>query len=138
VTTDEWTDRKRPGWLWLLIVLYAYVGVAGLFSPLFTRSFPATSPYHQGVVEIAVGLTDSVLLIAAAVALFRLRRTALALLVSELGLSILSTTYSVATDAPYRVQFLTPGRIAVTIVGLVISFLMIRYVWRLEQRGVLT
>jgi hypothetical protein len=129
---------KRPGWVWFLIVLYGYSGVSGLFAPLIIQSFPTTSPYHQGAMEIAFGLIDSMLLIAIAVALFRLRSTAIRLFIAELGLSVFSTIYNVSTDAPYRGQFFTPARLIFTIVGFAITFVIIRYLIRLEQRGVLT
>jgi hypothetical protein len=142
MSDEQKTSRKRPVWVWVISIFFfisagwtllsfylIWSGVIPL-APAQKAYFDQLTLFDYGQ-SIVVGLLN----MTGAVALFLLRRIALAFFLSGLGLGIISVVWHAATKG-WIAAIGGPGLVGV-LLGYVIVIAVCAYVWRLSKTGVL-
>ena len=96
---DEET-RKRPVLVWIIAFIYGFLAFGGALNTLLLHSgiLPVPEPQRSQLAELGAlqwvpGLIGSGLMLAFAIALFRLRRSAVRLCEALIALSLLTTGF---------------------------------------------
>jgi hypothetical protein len=142
--TNEVLDepKKRPGWVWAISILY---GLSAIYTPVsfylvysgLALSAPAQKAYFVGlgIVDWAILAIGALIMLAAVVALFLLKRVSIRLWGAAVVFSILSYLYNAITR-----NWLAALDIA-GLIGAAVGFILIVaiffYTKRLDARGYL-
>ena len=142
-------DGKRPALVWVIFLYAVFGSIMGFISTLLmiTGHFPVLSETqrqmmaHTGPWQYALSIATLVVFLSAAVALFRLRKSAVTLFALYTVLTAAASVYRLS-DPHYRALFkakgpaLVGGVIGGTVsVGIIIA--MLAYSVRLKRRGIL-
>lgn len=133
--------KRRPVWVWLIVIFFFLVSLATLASFLGIRSGAieineSKRAYIDGLstIDYAASLLLTCLNLLAAVLLFRLRKEALYLFVCALVLNVLLTTWHVFTKGLAAVA---SGGLTTIVLGFGLPCLICYYTWRLKSKQVL-
>jgi hypothetical protein len=130
-------QRDRPGWVWVLSIWSAYGALGAIILLPVNSHFPTASPQHQSVIDVVLSLVIAILSAAAAVSLFRLKRTALQLWIASAVAGVVAVAAHAGTNEAYRHQLTSIPRALIVGASSLVSFLVIAYLVRLRNRGVL-
>jgi hypothetical protein len=141
VDTGEAGPPRRPFLVWVIAAIYVVGGVWTLFIVYMTASGKFPMPPHVreyydrlGTVDYLVTGILAALNFAGGVQLFRLRASALRLLLIALAVSVLQLLYQAATGA-LSVLLQSSGISIFFSLGMAV--LILAYVYRLKKRAVL-
>ncbi len=137
------TNRRRPGWIWVILIFYLVSAGWTLLSFYLILSqtikiTPAQEAYFRSLssfnidVTLVIGLGN----IAGAIALFLLRRIAFYFFTTSLAVSILLSIWHAVAKG--WVQALGNSGIMGGIMGYGISAVVCFYSWKLIKKGILT
>jgi mannose/fructose/N-acetylgalactosamine-specific phosphotransferase system component IIC len=143
-TTNEVSDgpKKRPVWVWVISVLY---GLSAIWTPIsFYLIYAGLVPLNAaqkayfdglGVIDWAVTVAVSLIMLAAVVALFLLRRVSVKLWGMAVVFSVLSYLYNAM--AKNWLAALDVASIIGAAVGFALVVAIFFYTKRLDARGFL-
>lgn len=135
-------EGKRPGWVWVISLFYIFSFVVTflIFSLIFSGVIPL--PENQkhyfenlGIMGQMIMLVSSILSLAAAITLFRLKKLTVKLWLAKLLLDIVSIVYNIVTTN--WLQTTGSSGIVGMFVGLAIVISIYLYTKRLDARGFL-
>jgi hypothetical protein len=142
--TSEVVDepKKRPGWVWAISILY---GLSAIYTPLsfyliYSGVIPlagAQKAYFDGlgIVDWAAAAIGALIMLAAVVALFLLKRVSIKLWGTAIVFSVLSFIYN-ATSKNWLAA-LDIGSLIGAAIGLALVIAIFFYTKRLDARGYL-
>ena len=138
------TLRARPVLVWFISLGYGFTVISSLvYTPLLlTGAIPVPEPYRSdlaalGSIQWIFSLAGAFLMLAFALALFRLRSTAVHWCEALLALSLATTAYQLArTGIPTGALGLVAAASTTFSLGLLLTIYF--YSRRLDSRGVLT
>jgi hypothetical protein len=143
-TTNEVLDmpKKRPGWVWAISIFY---GLSAIYTPFsfyliyagLIPLAPAQKAYFDGlgVIDWAVTAVGSLIMLAAVVSLFLLKRGTVKLWGAAVGFSILSYLYN-ALAKNWLAAINAAGLIG-AVIGFALIVAIFFYAKRLDARGYL-
>jgi hypothetical protein len=133
--------KKRPGWVWAISIFYGFFVI---YTPLsfyliysgLARSAPAQKAYFVGlgIVDWAITAFGALIMLAAVVALFLLKRVSIKLWAAAIVFGIFSNLYNAIAKNLFAV--FNMGLIG-TVVGFILIVAIFFYVKRLDARGYL-
>jgi hypothetical protein len=138
--SDE--PKKRPGWVWAISILY---GLSAIYTPLsfyFIYSGFISLPGAQkayfvglGIVDCAILVTGALIMLAAVVALFLLKRVSIKLWGAAIVFGILNNLYNAIAKNLFAVVNMMS--LIGTAVGFILIVAIFFYTKRLDARGYL-
>jgi hypothetical protein len=144
-TTNEILDgpKKRPGWVWAISIFY---GLSAIWTPfsfylIYSGLIPlnaAQKAYFDGlgILDWAVTVAVSLIMLAAVVSLFLLKRVSVKLWGAAVVLSVLSYLYNAI--AKNWLAALDVGSMIGAVIGFALVVAIFFYTKRLDARGYLT
>jgi hypothetical protein len=141
-------EHERPALVWIISLFY-FVSfpistLSLLVLPLFSFDLiplkgAQRADFHaMGGVEYSVAWFNLLLTLTWAIQLFRLRRSALPLYSLSMAISILHTTYSIVSENWLNAVAHGGTTVIVgTVIGWILNFVLLGYIWHLWRKGVL-
>ncbi|HYX63995.1 MAG TPA: hypothetical protein VE935_07235 [Burkholderiales bacterium] len=133
----------RPVLVWVICIVFGFGVIFGVISTIALLAgrpiggeAAARAVAYMTTLDHVYGLAMSAITAWAVVALFRLKRSALPILLAIFGLGLASVLLNSLFRPEYRALFAGPGIYSVA-AGWLINLAILGYVWRLRARGVL-
>jgi hypothetical protein len=135
-------QKKRPGWVWVISIFY---GLSAIYTPLsfyiiYSGLVPlaaAQKAYFDGlgIVDWAITAVGALIMLAAVVALFLLKRVSIKLWGAAIVIGILNNLYNAIAKNLFAVVNI--ASLIGTAVGFILIVAIFFYTRRLDARGYL-